>query len=97
MLLVLPNVLGVEFVEIEAGLAHIRGSEVDAELFDDGYRQALETDVLDHIQLGGLGLQDLKWGDAFLVSAAQGGSMLQELGQDANTVVFLQTTVMKIF
>ena len=96
-LLVLPKVLGMEFVEIEAGLAHIRGSEIEAELFDDGDRQALETNVLDHIQLGGFGLQDLKWGDDFLVSAAQSGSVLQQLGQDANTVVFLQTTAMKIF
>ena len=67
----------MEFVEVEAGLAHIRGSEVDAEFFDDRDCQTLETDVLDHIQLGWFGLQDLQWGHTLLVSAAQSGSMLQ--------------------
>ena len=80
----------MEIVEIEAGLTHIRGGEVGAELFDDRDRQALETDELDDVELGWLGLQYLQRSHTLAVPAAEGGSVLQQLAQNANTVVFLQ-------
>ena len=80
----------MKIVEIETGLSNIRGSDVDAELFEDIDSQTLETDVVHHVELGWLVLENVKWSDSCSISGTECGSMIEELGEDGNTVVLLQ-------
>ena len=80
----------MKIVEIETSLSDIRGSDVDAELFEDIDSQTLETDVVHHVELGWLVLENVKRSDSSSISGAECGSMIEELGEDGNTVVLLQ-------
>ena len=72
-------------------LTHILWAYPDAELLEDLDGEALEADELHHVELGWLCLEDLQGRGALCIYTAKHRSCPQQLGQDRNTVVSLQT------